>query len=72
MLRTPDETLSIWHEAVPDVVSQPPDDAAVCVIGAGISGLTTAYLLQRAGLRRPGARRVRRRAPARPAVPRRT
>jgi glycine/D-amino acid oxidase-like deaminating enzyme/nitrite reductase/ring-hydroxylating ferredoxin subunit len=50
MLRTPDETLPIWHEAVPtDAVSRPPDDAAVCVIGAGIAGLTTAYLLQRDG-----------------------
>jgi glycine/D-amino acid oxidase-like deaminating enzyme/nitrite reductase/ring-hydroxylating ferredoxin subunit len=49
MFRTHDESLSIWHDAATIAAPQPPADAAVCVIGAGISGLTTAYLLQRDG-----------------------
>src|SRR5215510_1685022 len=59
MTRTPEETPSIWQArgfAAPDA-----EDAVwsrgllpeseVCVVGAGIAGLTTAYLLQRAGHR---------------------
>jgi glycine/D-amino acid oxidase-like deaminating enzyme/nitrite reductase/ring-hydroxylating ferredoxin subunit len=45
-------TESLWMDTV-DTVSYPPltDDARahVCVIGAGIAGMTTAYLLARAG-----------------------
>jgi cation diffusion facilitator CzcD-associated flavoprotein CzcO len=43
---------SLW-EAVPTVTAQPalPEDrqAGVCVVGAGIAGLSTAYLLAREG-----------------------
>jgi glycine/D-amino acid oxidase-like deaminating enzyme/nitrite reductase/ring-hydroxylating ferredoxin subunit len=51
MERSSDETLSIWRDAPLEFpATAPPRDAAVCVIGAGISGLTIAYLLQREGL----------------------
>jgi glycine/D-amino acid oxidase-like deaminating enzyme/nitrite reductase/ring-hydroxylating ferredoxin subunit len=50
MIRNPLESISVWREpfsvALP---TEPAGDAAVCVIGAGISGLTIAYLLQREG-----------------------
>lgn len=59
MSRSFDESIPVWRE---NATSEGPDDPAgrapvlfastqVCVIGAGISGLTTAYLLQRAGLK---------------------
>ena len=45
-------TESLWMDTV-EVVSPPPltEDARahVCVIGAGIAGMTTAYMLARAG-----------------------
>jgi glycine/D-amino acid oxidase-like deaminating enzyme/nitrite reductase/ring-hydroxylating ferredoxin subunit len=50
MFRNPEESVSVWGEV--NAVALPaeaPADATVCVIGAGISGLTTAYLLQREG-----------------------
>jgi len=51
MERNRDETIPVWRDANLEFpASQPPRDAAVCVIGAGIAGLTTAYLLQRAGV----------------------
>jgi glycine/D-amino acid oxidase-like deaminating enzyme/nitrite reductase/ring-hydroxylating ferredoxin subunit len=51
MLRDSQETVPVWHDPFAErIPSAPPGDAEVCVIGAGISGLTTAYLLQRDGL----------------------
>ena len=58
MPRSFDETIPVWRE---NAAGENPADPAgrapvltastqVCVIGAGISGLTTAYLLQRTGL----------------------
>jgi glycine/D-amino acid oxidase-like deaminating enzyme/nitrite reductase/ring-hydroxylating ferredoxin subunit len=47
-------TTSIWHAAIPPVRTSPLDtdiEAEVCVVGAGIAGLTTALLLGRAGKR---------------------
>jgi glycine/D-amino acid oxidase-like deaminating enzyme/nitrite reductase/ring-hydroxylating ferredoxin subunit len=53
MDRTSGATTPIWI-ATTDVPARTPlagnADADVCVVGAGISGLTTAYLLTRAGL----------------------
>lgn len=46
------QTQSIWTEAAPFRLTQPLNNdihADVCVIGGGIAGLTTAYLLTRAG-----------------------
>jgi glycine/D-amino acid oxidase-like deaminating enzyme/nitrite reductase/ring-hydroxylating ferredoxin subunit len=45
------ETISVWQETTNGVHAQssPRAETDVCVIGAGIAGLTTAYLLQRAG-----------------------
>jgi glycine/D-amino acid oxidase-like deaminating enzyme/nitrite reductase/ring-hydroxylating ferredoxin subunit len=51
MQRDVRESVSPWHDPFAErIESLPPDDATVCVIGAGITGLTTAYLLQREGL----------------------
>jgi monoamine oxidase len=51
MERNADETVPVWRDVPLEFpTSQLPRDAAVCVIGAGIAGLTSAYLLQRAGL----------------------
>jgi glycine/D-amino acid oxidase-like deaminating enzyme/nitrite reductase/ring-hydroxylating ferredoxin subunit len=47
-------TTSVWHETVGDMTRPPLDGDAradVCIIGAGIAGLTAAYLLSRAGRR---------------------
>jgi glycine/D-amino acid oxidase-like deaminating enzyme/nitrite reductase/ring-hydroxylating ferredoxin subunit len=50
MIRNPHESISPWRdEFSPMLPTEPAGDATVCVIGAGISGLTTAYLLQREG-----------------------
>jgi glycine/D-amino acid oxidase-like deaminating enzyme/nitrite reductase/ring-hydroxylating ferredoxin subunit len=50
MIRNPLESISVWRdEFAVALPTDPPGDAAVCVVGAGISGLTTAYLLQREG-----------------------
>src|SRR5262245_23795171 len=46
--------VSIWTETAPPPEGQKLTDnesADVCVLGAGIAGLTTAYLLAKAGLR---------------------
>src|SRR5262245_26455524 len=45
---------SVWIDTAPQPQAQPlaeNERADVCVIGAGIAGLTTAYLLARAGKR---------------------
>src|SRR5688572_27528926 len=50
MERSSEETIPVWRDAPdPTLTSPPPRDAAVCVVGAGIAGLTTAYLLAREG-----------------------
>src|SRR5690349_18098970 len=50
MFRNATESVSVWQDVfTPPLRSPPPADAAVCVIGAGISGLTTALLLQSEG-----------------------
>ncbi len=50
MLRSPDESVPVWRSIATAWPAQAlPDAAGVCVVGAGIAGLTTAYLLQRAG-----------------------
>lgn len=52
MFRNDGESIPVWAEAFGEIIpSAPPGDAEVCVVGAGISGLTTAYLLQRQGVR---------------------
>src|SRR5436190_22005220 len=58
MSRSFDESVPVWREnaAREDSTDAPARPASlvtstrVCIIGAGISGLTTAYLLQRAGI----------------------
>jgi glycine/D-amino acid oxidase-like deaminating enzyme/nitrite reductase/ring-hydroxylating ferredoxin subunit len=51
MLRALHESVPIWHDPFAELIPEsPPADAEVCVIGAGIAGLTTAYLLQREGM----------------------
>jgi glycine/D-amino acid oxidase-like deaminating enzyme/nitrite reductase/ring-hydroxylating ferredoxin subunit len=50
MIRNSRESISVWRDDfAPMLPSEPAADATVCVVGAGISGLTTAYLLQREG-----------------------
>ena len=50
MIRNPHESISVWRDDFAAMLpSEPAGDATVCVVGAGISGLTTAYLLQREG-----------------------
>ncbi len=53
-MKTPDHTTSPWHHAATLTLEPgPPGWGAVdvCVVGAGIAGLTTAYLLAKAGRR---------------------
>ena len=53
MRRNSDETVPVWSEeeqrqrAFPELLQDA--EADVCVVGAGIAGLTTAYLLQKEG-----------------------
>jgi glycine/D-amino acid oxidase-like deaminating enzyme/nitrite reductase/ring-hydroxylating ferredoxin subunit len=51
MQRNTLETVSVWQETTPTLPTdeRPRDDCDVCVIGAGIAGLTAAYLLRLAG-----------------------
>src|SRR5213596_3787019 len=52
MEATSGTTLSVWAATAGTPVEKPlskDDSANVCVIGAGIAGLTTAYLLAREG-----------------------
>src|SRR5947209_7847939 len=53
MRRSPDETIPVWSEGEqhrPAAATLRSDtEADVCVVGAGIAGLTTAYLLQKEG-----------------------
>jgi glycine/D-amino acid oxidase-like deaminating enzyme/nitrite reductase/ring-hydroxylating ferredoxin subunit len=55
MLRSTDETVSVWQDPRFDGHEEPPanrellPETEVCVVGAGITGLTVAYLLQRDG-----------------------
>ncbi len=51
MQRNDLETVSVWHETTPGIPAdqQSREQCEVCVIGAGIAGLTTAYLLRREG-----------------------
>jgi glycine/D-amino acid oxidase-like deaminating enzyme/nitrite reductase/ring-hydroxylating ferredoxin subunit len=50
MLRAPHESVPVWHDPFAErIPTEAPRDADICVIGAGIAGLTTAYLLQRDG-----------------------
>jgi glycine/D-amino acid oxidase-like deaminating enzyme/nitrite reductase/ring-hydroxylating ferredoxin subunit len=51
MQRNPLETVSVWQETTPTLPSErrAREECNVCIIGAGISGLTAAYLLQQDG-----------------------
>ncbi len=52
MPRSPDESRPIWREEAFEASwrwAEPQAECQVCVVGAGISGLTTAYLLQKNG-----------------------
>src|SRR5690349_9842371 len=51
MLRAQHESVPVWHDPFAEPVpTAAPADADVCVVGAGIAGITTACLLQREGL----------------------
>ena len=45
------ETVSVWQETTPTLPAdrKAREECDVCIIGAGIAGLTCAYLLQREG-----------------------
>lgn len=53
MQRSPQETLSVWEDFSQDASQFPMlnhnTNADVCIIGAGITGLTTAYILAKSG-----------------------
>jgi len=51
MQRNALETVSVWQETTPTLTAeeQSREQCEVCVIGAGIAGLTAAYLLRREG-----------------------
>jgi len=52
MERQSGQTLSLWHATSPELTREPLTSDGrvdVCVVGAGIAGMTTAYLLVRAG-----------------------
>ena len=51
MQRNDLETVSVWQETTPGIPADQKsrEQCEVCVIGAGIAGLTTAYLLRREG-----------------------
>lgn len=51
MRRDPLESVSVWHDPFAErIATGPAEDAEVCVVGAGIAGITIAYLLQREGM----------------------
>lgn len=51
--RIPGMSLSLWHatanSAHQETLSEPPNTVDVCVVGAGIAGLTAAYMLMQEG-----------------------
>jgi glycine/D-amino acid oxidase-like deaminating enzyme/nitrite reductase/ring-hydroxylating ferredoxin subunit len=51
MERSPLETVSVWQETTPDLPLRAAarDECEVCVIGAGMAGITAAYLLNLQG-----------------------
>jgi glycine/D-amino acid oxidase-like deaminating enzyme/nitrite reductase/ring-hydroxylating ferredoxin subunit len=51
MQRSPLETVSVWQDTTPTLPAErlPRDECDVCIIGAGVSGLTAAYLLLQEG-----------------------
>jgi glycine/D-amino acid oxidase-like deaminating enzyme/nitrite reductase/ring-hydroxylating ferredoxin subunit len=50
MLRASHESVPVWHDPFAEhIATGAPQDAGVCVIGAGIAGMTLAWLLRREG-----------------------
>src|SRR5688572_7742256 len=51
-MRSTEKSVSVWESEVPQRETSPlagDANADVCVVGAGITGMTTAYLLAKAG-----------------------